>query len=118
MSLVTWYLVLTRLKARSKCSWSTPITTSPNMLINRRYASYANLRLPVAAARPSTAASVSPRFRMVCIIPGIETAAPERTETRSGFSLVPKFFPDSFSRSAMFLWTSFIKPCGRRCPFL
>jgi hypothetical protein len=31
---------------------------------------------------------VRPRFRIVFIMPGIETAAPERTETSSGFFVV------------------------------
>ena len=34
---------------------------------------------------------------MVSIIPGIETAAPERTETSSGFSPSPKCFPVAVS---------------------
>jgi hypothetical protein len=34
--------------------------------------------------KPSTDLSVRPRFSTVSIMPGIETAAPERTETSSG----------------------------------
>ena len=45
------------------------------------------------AARPSTASSLRPRLRIVSIIPGIETAAPERTETSSGSSGSPKRLP-------------------------
>ena len=39
----------------------------------------------------STTVSFMPRFRMVSIIPGIESRAPERTETSSGRSLSPSF---------------------------
>ena len=49
--------------------------------------------LPVAAASPSTATSFRPRLRIVSIIPGIETAAPERTETSSGSEGSPKRLP-------------------------
>ncbi len=50
-------------------------------------------RVPVAEASPSTATSFRPRLRIVSIIPGIEIAAPERTETSSGSSGSPKRFP-------------------------
>ena len=64
------------------------------MLISRRYASYAKRRsFPVAFASPSTDASVRPRLRIVSIMPGIETAAPDRTETSSGLVLSPNFLP-------------------------
>ena len=38
---------------------------------------------------------------MVSIMPGIEARAPERTETRSGFSLSPKVAPIAFSMNEM-----------------
>ena len=77
----------------SKTCASIPSTTSPYIWIRRRYESNANRGLPVAVASPSTATSLSPRLRIVSIIPGIETAAPERTETRSGSPASPKRFP-------------------------
>ena len=63
---------------------SMPSTTSPYIWISRRYESSANRAFPVVRARPSTAASFSPRLRIVSIIPGMEIAAPERTDTSSG----------------------------------
>ena len=52
---------------------------------------------PVARTRrsPSTESSFNPRLRIVSIIPGIETAAPERTDTSSGSAGSPKRFPSS-----------------------
>ena len=38
---------------------------------------------------------------MVSIMPGMEARAPERTETRKGFSSSPNFLPAIFSVSAM-----------------
>ena len=46
-------------------------------------------RVAGAAANPRTASSFSPRSRIESIIPGIEIAAPERTETSSGFDGSP-----------------------------
>ena len=40
-----------------------------------------------------TVLAFNPRLRIVSIIPGIEIAAPERTETRSGSSGSPKRLP-------------------------
>ncbi len=39
---------------------------------------------------------------MVSIMPGIEAAAPERTETKSGLFLPPNCLPVVFSSLAMF----------------
>ena len=44
--------------------------------------------------------SLRPRLSTVSIIPGIETRAPERTETRSGLAASPKPFPASLSTFA------------------
>ena len=46
-----------------------------------------------ALARPSTVLSLSPRLRTVSIMPGMETRAPERTESSSGFSTSPSSRP-------------------------
>jgi hypothetical protein len=58
----------------------------------------------VAASRSTSASTVSslrPRFRMVSIMPGIESRAPERTATRSGMpSVAPNFVPMIFSMLA------------------
>jgi hypothetical protein len=61
-----------------------PITTLAYICTKRRYESYANRSLFAARASASTVSSLSPRFRMVSIIPGIDTEAPDLTETRSG----------------------------------
>ena len=58
-------------------------------------------------ARLSTLSSFSPRLSTVSIMPGMETGAPERTETRRGLSPAPNFFPVSLSRSLMADETSF-----------
>jgi hypothetical protein len=42
---------------------------------------------------PITVSSLRPRFNTVSIIPGIETRAPERTETSSGRCGSPKPTP-------------------------
>ncbi len=39
---------------------------------------------PATSARAETVLSFSPRLRIVSIMPGIDTGAPERTETSSG----------------------------------
>src|SRR5438094_427493 len=48
----------------------------------------------------STTLSFIPRFRIVSIIPGMESRAPERTETSNGRSLSPNLFPTDFSTLA------------------
>ncbi len=52
---------------------------------------------------------LSPRFRTVSIMPGMETAAPERTETRRGLSPRPKVLPEARSSRSR-AWSS----SGRR----
>ncbi len=79
--------------ASSKTSPSIPSTVLPNIWISRRYASQANRGLPDWWASPFTESSLRPTFRTVSIIPGIDTAAPDRTETSSGSSAWPSFFP-------------------------
>ena len=59
-------------------------TILPNICTNRRYESQANRSLEVCFASPPTETSFNPRLRTVSIIPGIENAAPERTDTSSG----------------------------------
>ena len=86
------------------------------MLISRRYESNAKRRDPVDAAKPSVEISFSPRFRIVFIIPGIESFAPERTDTRSGLLLSPNFLPVNCSSSLMFLATSPISAGGSLPP--
>ena len=82
---------------------SMPSTTSPYIWISRRYESNANRSFPVAAASPRVVSSLSPRSRIVSIIPGIEIAAPERTETSSGLDGSPKPAPVASSRRPMWL---------------
>ena len=60
---------------------------------------------PLLVSVRSGARASKPRFKIVSIIPGIEALAPERTETRSGFSLSPNFFPVT---SSIFVMASII----------
>ena len=82
----------------SNSSWSTSKTTLPSICIKRRYESHANLSLPVFSVSPTTDSSLSPRFRIVSIIPGIDATAPDLTETNKGFFASPNFLPIFFSR--------------------
>ena len=50
-------------------------------------------RVAGARSRPGSVASPSPMLRMVSIMPGIETAAPDLTATRSGRRPAPKRSP-------------------------
>mmetsp|Transcript_31795 Transcript_31795/g.75506 ORF Transcript_31795/g.75506 Transcript_31795/m.75506 type:complete len:204 (+) Transcript_31795:2096-2707(+) len=95
----------------SKSSCGTPITTSPNISRKRRYESYAK-RAPAFAASPFTTSSFSPRFSTVSIMPGIETAAPERTDRRRGLLGSPSFVPISCSTSFKPAMTSSHTPAG------
>jgi hypothetical protein len=52
---------------------------------------------PKSFDKPTTVSSLIPKFRMVSIIPGIEMAAPERTDTSSGRSWSPNLRPISVS---------------------
>ena len=61
----------------------------------------------VLFASACTVLSFSPKFRIVSIIPGIDTLAPDLTETNKGFFKSPSFFPDSFSIIFNSLLTSF-----------
>ena len=72
---------------------STP-TTSRNIALKRCRQFLANFSLPDEAARPAVVASVRPRLRMVSIMPGIETGAPDRTLTRSGVRRAAKRLAD------------------------
>ena len=83
-----------------------PITTSPYIWMKRRYESQAKRSLLVLAARPATASSFRPRFRIVSIMPGIDARAPERTDSSSGSSLLPKRLPISRSSWATPAFTS------------
>ena len=46
----------------------------------------------------SATSGVIPTFKTVSIIPGIENFAPDRTDTKSGFSGFPNSFPSAASR--------------------
>src|SRR5881409_892798 len=62
----------------------------------------------------STVVSLRPRFRTVSIIPGIESLAPERTETSSGCSESPNFRPPFTSTADRASSTCFHIPGGKR----
>lgn len=88
----------------SKTSGPSPKTTSPYMARSLRRLSQAKRGLPVARARASTPSRVRPRLRTVSIIPGMETGAPLRTETRRGGAFPsprPKRLPVRPSRAAI-----------------
>ena len=55
-------------------------------------------------------------MRIVSIIPGIEIAAPERTETSSGSARSPKRFPARSSSAPTCASTSSSSPAGIRPP--
>ena len=65
-------------------------------------------RCPSVRASPSTDSSLSPRFRTVSSIPGIDSRAPERTDTSSGSSPSPKRLPACCSSrpSASATWSA------------
>jgi hypothetical protein len=73
----------------------------------------ANASLPEAAARPAVVSVVSPRFRIVSIMPGMETGAPDRTLTSSGSPGPPKRRPTSPSIRAMCSRSSASRPSGQ-----
>ena len=51
----------------------------------------------VFLAKAKTVLSLRPKFKIVSIIPGIETLAPDLTDTNKGFFKSPNFFLESFS---------------------
>src|SRR4051794_356936 len=79
---------------------SAPSTVWPNWWTKRQWVERAKARSPERRASASSTSSVMPRLRTVSIIPGMLTAAPERTETSSGRSPSPKLRPSACSRPA------------------
>ncbi len=69
---------------------------------------------PARAPRPSS--TFRPRLRIVSIIPGIEIAAPERTETSSGSLASPNRFPVCSSSRATLPRISSSRPLGNLPP--
>ena len=73
---------------------------------------------PLIAARfgasPSTVASFRPRLSTVSIIPGIDTRAPERTDTSNGLSASPNFWPTAASTFASAASTCAVRSSGYR----
>ncbi len=98
--------------ASSKRSPGMSSTILPNICTKRRYESYANRSLAVCLASPFTETSLSPRFKTVSIIPGMENGAPERTETSSGSLSSPRVFAILCSRVARCSATSSRSPSG------
>ena len=74
--------------------------------MNLRYESHENRGFFVCSAKPSTVFSFNPKFKIVSIIPGIEIAAPERTETNNGFLVEFHFLPVFFSIFTIFFITA------------
>ena len=85
-------------RVRPSSSASMPRATTAKASSSRRYVSQAKCS-PARCASRSTTGSVRPRLRIVSIIPGIETGAPERTETSSGRAGSPN--PRSASPSSV-----------------
>mmetsp|Transcript_8810 Transcript_8810/g.27785 ORF Transcript_8810/g.27785 Transcript_8810/m.27785 type:complete len:347 (-) Transcript_8810:215-1255(-) len=107
--------------ASSNFSCDTPHTTSPNMSTKRRYASYTKRGLPVLASSAAAVFSFRPRLSTVSIMPGIEIAAPERTETSSGRSPSVQRSPNTAlvcaCRNSMLSWICACRSSGKN-PFL
>ena len=62
---------------------------------------------------PPPSPSLSPRLRIVSIMPGIETGAPDRTLTRSGSAGSPNRRPTRSSMRAMCVRSSPSRPSGQ-----
>jgi hypothetical protein len=58
---------------------------------------YTQMFPPLCFISPDIVLSVNPMFKTVSIIPGIDMAAPERTETRRGLFKSPNFLFDRSS---------------------
>ena len=67
---------------------------------------------PVAAARATAASRPSPRLSTVSLIPGIDTGAPERTDSSSGNGPAPKVLPERSSSAASCAAISASRPSG------
>ncbi len=91
-------------------------TILPNICTKRRYESQAKRSFEVCFASPPTETSFIPRLRTVSIMPGIENAAPDRTDTSSGSTGSPSRFPVLPSRTARASATSSINPSGNTSP--
>jgi GNAT superfamily N-acetyltransferase len=70
----------------------------------------------VRAASPWTESSFIPRFSTVSIIPGIDSRAPDRTETNSGSTTSPSRLPVKRSSPANDSATSCARPAGNWRP--
>ena len=112
LSACTAWFIFAFSKTSSNFLSSTPNTTLPNSWTNLLYESHANLGLLLFFASPSTVSSFNPKFNMVSIIPGMDIAAPDLTDTNNGFSLEFHFFPVLFSIFAIFFFTSGISVFG------
>ena len=113
---VTPCLSLAASKMSSNAESSTPNTTLPNSCTKRRYESQAKRGFPLCSARPSTVSSFRPKFSMVSIMPGIDMAAPDLTETSSGLLADFHFLPvsramrDTFRRTALITLSDMVRP--------
>ena len=101
---------------RSCCHGSSGTSSTPtidrNDSTNRRRHSSANSGSRAPSPRPRVVSSFRPRFRIVSIIPGIDTGAPDRTETSRGVGPPPKVRPVRCSRVDMAARTSASNPVG------
>ena len=97
--------------ARTACA-SRSNTTLPYICTKRRYESQANCGFLLWRVSPSTVTSLRPRLRMVSIIPGMDTAAPDRTLTSSGLSPSPKCLPVAASTRCRAFSTSIWRRLG------
>ena len=84
-----------------------------NIVSRRARHAAANAASPVTAARPSVVAAFRPRLRIVSIIPGIETGAPERTRHQQRVGRIAEPAPVAASTSAIRSRSSASRPSGQ-----
>lgn len=89
----------------------TPVTVFANVSMNCTHTRQNRGVSPTSAASPGW----MPQFRIVSIIPGIDAAAPERTDTKSGSPPEPKRRPVFSSSRARCVWICASSPAGH-CP--
>ena len=107
-----------RSRARSWCHGSAGTVIDaddrPEARSNRSRQLAAKASSPDACGRGrASVASLSPRSRIVSIIPGIETGAPDRTLTSSGSAGSPNRRPTAASTAAIALAQLVVEPVGQ-----
>ena len=101
----------TALGSTDSSAHGTPVTVFANVSMNCTHTRQNRGVSPTSAASPGW----MPQFRIVSIIPGIDAAAPERTDTKSGSPPEPKRRPVFSSSRARCVWICASSPAGH-CP--